>query len=423
MVNQLNINQYMYNVYDEFTERSYINAINFSNNNGLIIRYFKIDVDESYNFDSETSIQTDYKNFKYTIYDFIPIIDAQPPVSQSYFDPTIQGTSYNVTMTLTIAAIQNPLPGDLFHYYDISGKKHIDNTEIFRVRNVNYIRSINNKFPIYQLEVEYAPMKRSTLDEIAINNVIHHYYWDNETNSFIDEKNYKYFDFLNKRDIPLNEIYNLYDETKAGYPYCKLNSLFKLIQKKNELPIKIISPDISFVDYSFKEFLGYFSFYYKLKNINPIDNDLEFPEIDNILQSEIDKLNNEYELNKKIIFTDTICPDQNDSENLEKEIFKIEKTDKNVFTESDLFKYYDNLYKVLFCYYKNNPTYFWKNSIVTHDLNTEVNIKGDAIFYNINGEYVVYNEYLKTIKYNPGYALSYQGGAQYFTPSNTFDGF
>ena len=415
MLNQLNINQYMYNVYDEYLERYYVNAVNYSINNGLIIRYFKILVDESYNFDSETAIHTDYKNFKFALYDFVPIIDAQPPVSQVYFDPSLQGTSYNVTMTITITGIKNPLPGDLLHYYDLTGNKEIDSTEVFRVRHVNYIRSMNNKFPIYQLEIEYAPMKRSTLDQIAQTQAIKHFYWDNETNSFISADRYKYLIFLkDNRENLLNKIYTIYNEVKAGYDYCKLNSVFKIIQKNHEFPIKVISPDIEFIDYSLKDFLGYFSLYYKLKNHDPCYPNSDFPQVDYLLNNKINELSNTLENSKEIKFIDTNCEKKTDEV-----IFTIEKTDQIKFIEGNLFPIYDSLYKILFSYYMLNPEKFWNNSIIAHNLEYPIKIDNDAIFYDINGKFVKYEDILKEIKYDPGYALSYQNGAQYFSPVNT----
>jgi len=415
MLNQMNINQYMYNVYDEYLERYYINALQYSSNNGLIIRYFKILVDESYNFDSETNIQTDYKNFKYAIYDFVPIIDAQPPVSQAYFDPTMQGTSYNVTMTITIAGIPNPLPGDMLHYYDITGNNEIDTKEIFRVRYVNYIRSINNKFPIYQLDIEYAPISRETLDQIAATNVIKHYYWDNETNQFISSDKYKYFTFLAKnRENYLNKVYEIYDDVKAGYHYCKLNSIFKIIQRKHEFSIKVISPDIDFIDLDLRDFMAKFSFYYKIQNKDPITGE-EFPEIDPVLEDKLNSINFENEVS----FIDINCETKE-----EITIFKIDKIidDENNETiqisNGDLFEYYDNVYKILFCYYMINPEEFWKDSIIVHESDNIV-INSDGLFYDINGQVIYYEDYLKSIKYDPGYAISYQNGVQYFSPVNT----
>jgi len=423
MLNQLNVNQYMYNVYDEFTERVYSNAINYSNNSGLVIKYYKILVDESYNFDSITSIQTSYKNFKYAVYEFIPIISSQSPMSQSYFDPSIQGTSYNVTMNFTIAGIENPLPGDMFHYYDLSQKNNIDKTEIFRVKNINFIRSINNKFPIYQLDVEYAPFKKEDLDEIQEKNMIKHYYWENEASQLISDDEYEYFDYIKRnRSIDLDEIATLYDGTKAAYPYCKLNSLFKIIQKKFEFNIKVISPDASFSDYSFKDFLSYFSLYYKLKNINPINEDEEFPSLSDGLEDSVNDLNDELNREKRISFQDTKCSsesdDSDDSDNSE-EIFKIEvnedsddSEDKYIFTEDNLFNYYDKLYKIIFSLRYVND--FWEDSIIAHDITKDIKIDNSGLYYNIDGEYVNYEKYRRDVNYDPGYALSYQGGAQYF---------
>jgi len=418
MLNQLNINQYMYNVYDEYTERYYINALNYSKNSGLIMRYFKILVDESYNFDSETSIQTDYKNFKYAIYDFVPIIDGQPQMTQSFFDPIQQGTSYITTMTITIGGIKNPLPGDMMHYYDISGNQEIDPTKIFRIKNVNYIRSINKKFPIYQIELETAPMTKDVLDWIEENNVLRNYYWNNETNKFLQDKQYDYYlSLINNREDYLNIINSLYNATKSSFQYCKLNSIFRIIQKKFEFNTKIIDPDTKFADLNLKDFMAKFSKFYKLQNQNPIL-DEEFP-VNDLDQSLNDKINS-------IDFDDGIISlkDNNCYEDKEEEIFKIQKiqSDDNPddqeikYIKSNLFDFYDKLYKILFIYYMMDQENFWKDSIIAHQVNQEPTITDNGIFYDVNGEFVVYEDYIKSIKYNPGYAISYQNGAQYFDP-------
>jgi hypothetical protein len=186
----------MYEVYDEYLDRYYINALMYSYSSGLMIKYYSIKVNESYNFDQETSIQTSFRNFKFNVYNFSPIVEMEPAVQQLLFDSTLQGTSYNTNISFTMVGIQNPLPGDLFHFYDLTQKKRIDRTEIFRVTNVNYVRSFNinnstNSIKIYKIEAEQAPLKYSSLETIDEKNILDTYFWDTDISDFIKEDVYE----------------------------------------------------------------------------------------------------------------------------------------------------------------------------------------------------------------------------------------
>ena len=195
-LNNTNYNSYMYEVYDEYLDRYYINALMYSYSSGLMIKYYSIKVNESYNFDQETSIQTSFRNFKFNVYNFSPIVEMEPAVQQLLFDSTLQGTSYNTNISFTMVGIQNPLPGDLFHFYDLTQKKRIDRTEIFRVTNVNYVRSFNinnstNSIKIYKIEAEQAPLKYSSLETIDEKNILDTYFWDTDISDFIKEDVYE----------------------------------------------------------------------------------------------------------------------------------------------------------------------------------------------------------------------------------------
>jgi len=421
MLNQMNINQYGYKIYDEYLDRYYQNMITYSNNKGLIIRYYHIKVNESYNFDQETSIQTDYKNFKYDLYDFVPISDGQSPTSQSYFDPTAQGTSYSVTYTFTLMTIKEPLPGDMFHYYDLSGKNEIDKTEIFRVKSVNYIRSMNNKYYIYQIDTELAPFKMDTLKYIEENQILNHYYWDNEMNKYINEKQYPYYLFLkNNRENLLNIINDNYNSTKSIFENCKINSLFKIISDKKLFSNKILSQDYNYQNYSFKDFFKYFGYLYSGQNIDPVEENEKFPEIGETLNNLINNIKSDNDNNDEY-FNDINC-DQNNSDF---NIFKIDKKEEGkIFTDRihlyDNFDLYNKLFKILFSYYMilkdpSDKDFFKDDKIINNENNENEENKENSIYYNINGAVNGYEDITEgkdKKNYDAGGYISYQSGIQ-----------
>ena len=434
-LNSTNYNQYMYQIYDEYLDRYYINAIQYSFSAGLVIKYYSIQVNESYNFDDETSIQTSFRNFKFDIYNFTPIIEMDPAVQQVLFDSTLQGTSYSTSISFTLIGISNPLPGDLFHFYDLTQRKRIDKTEIFRVSNVQYIRSFNinnntNSIKIYKIDAELAPLKSSSLKTIEENNILNTYFWDTDTSVFIKDNVYDYFIYLqdNKSNL-FQKNKDLYNYT-GSYGYLKLNTLYNFYQKKFTGASPICSGP--YISTEIGKILAFFDFYYENNNSEPCEINLVQDDF-NILKQEnynieaIDYLDslknilNNLEINKSYSFVDflDISTDKSDPIKII-EIFKRSK-DKEIYYEviinEDLFKYYDNIYKIFYAYRMYSKD-FYSKSIIKIELNAS-NISTDkALFYNVNGD-VTGPLHDTEVFYDPGYVISYQGGPKYF---NTNDG-
>jgi len=429
MVDQFGVIQQGYNIYDEYIERYYLNAIKYARFNGLPIRYYKIEVQDSFNFDIETSIQTSYKNFQYSIYDFVPVIEANPPVQQNYFDPTIQGTSYNVTITLTIAGIKNPLPGDLFRYYDLNEKENLDKAEIFRVKHVDYIRAINKKVFIYRIEAEYAPLKYESLLDIEENRIINHYIWNNDLDEFITEEQFDYFNFIkNNYNTINNKLSELYDQTDNSYQLCKLNSIIKIIQYKYpNINFRVVK-DERVINFELGNFLAFFDLYQKkLLNQDPVLQDEDFSYYEQVLQSnEPDNYNiyNDYlndllnELNEKkeVIFQDQSCLDQETYDVLKISLDENGNINFEAISDPDIFNYYYEVYKLL-ASYRQLDKEFYKDTEIKILYNNK--IIDDSLYWDIIGAYDgsrLNESYLTCRCYDPGYYLSYQDGPVYFDP-------
>ena len=422
-VNQFNDNVYTYNIYDEYINKFYYNAINLSNIGGLAIKLFHIKVNESYNFDQETSIQTSFRNFKFDLYEFVPVLEGQPPMSQPAFDPNAQGTSYNTTYSFTVVMIKNLLPGDMFTFYDLNNDGNPDTAEVFKIRNINYIRSINDKYYIYQIDAEYAPINKTTLEEIENNNILKRYFYDSNLNKFIDNEIYDYNLYIsdNQNSI-VNNLNNIYNKVTANYQYCKLNSLIYIINKKYSI-FKINTGP--FMDIELGKILAFFDLYYQLQDKDPVniseDDNSYHDDIYNIFANEtigskyqnyLSSLKDYINENDEIILNDYKCHDMTNVDILR--FYKENDQIKYEIKDKTLFYYYNLIYQLLFCYRLTSDKFY--DDTILSNVNQSQNIITDkTLFYNINGEFTT-PLYSTEIYYDPGQYISYQDGVRTFNP-------
>jgi len=448
MLNQINSNLYMYEIYDEYLERYNQNLINYSLSNGLSIKYFHIKVDESYNFDSEINIHTSFRNFKYDLYHFMPVFDMETFTSQSSFDPSLQGTSYSTTVSMTIVCVDNPVPGDVFHFYDITGQYKIDKTDIFRIKHVHYVRNFNinndkNNLKIYKVEAESAPFKFNTIEEIEENNILRTYFWDNESGSFIDDDRYEFLIYLRdekekkynlwkegsyKDPIALLAIKKLYElnngSTTASYGWYKFNTIMNFYQKnllESSRSIGICAGP--YMKLEIGVFMSFFDLYFKSKNESPIFKDRSFEDqflkyndelystyqqyLDNLINQIKDEENNpdgvlfqDYEISSDAKETDSskslsvlrIKNSEADEEDSEDNEDNEDSEDNFEFifneNEDDRYEsYFDALlgiYKILFSYRLINPNFYDKSIIIPY-------IENGETLNSINNDVLFYN--------------------------------
>jgi len=354
------------------------------------------------------------------------------PVQQTLFDPTQQGTTYSVSFTCTIIGIQNPLPGDLLNFYDVTGNMYIDETEVFRVKNVHYIRSMNKKVPIYQLEVETAPFKKSTLDSILAHQMLHHYFYFADTGQFFEQPDYPYFNYLkNNKSLLREKFQDIYCKINASFNVCNFDSAIKILQRNYNFPNPFPIAKV-YKDYDVSDLLIAFDMLYKILNRNPITNTTLFKEgstFEGIINENVninikkfnaleeitnnEKLESENSKESYIIsYKDLTCISpclSKENQNQEIQIFYLIKNEDGTYdlNLSEFFDYYNELYKYFYCYRKLDPDFYNKTSI---NKNTLQVINDNEYFYNLKAlSQTVYKR-----MYDPGYYISYEGGAVYF---------
>jgi len=236
-INQSNLTDYQYGLYNDYLSQLDDNLILYSNQNSMSIKYWNIKVQESFNT-NDLNFQNSYKNFTYDIYHFMPTLEMSPLTYQINYETQHSGTSNIATGSMTIFLLDKPLPGDLFTFYSIDDVHNAG--EVFRISNVRYMRTTKNKLKLFQLDFETAPLTKNSIDNLKINNV---YYWDTELNKFfIDDQYNKLLELNETRDDILDEINKYYNQTMGVYEETEntkpvlLNSVLK--------NIKLIFPDI-----------------------------------------------------------------------------------------------------------------------------------------------------------------------------------
>ena len=307
--NILNQDYYQYELFSEYLKHLNKYLYN-SNKKSLPIKYYHINLSKNTNYDNDsiltgTGLQHGFNthttangknrgNIIYDMFEFTPTLNSNSHTYQINTDDN--GTSMITSGSLTLYSIVEPLPGDLFHYYNES-----DNLEIFKVTGINFIRtihstntgnenktkSITNSLKLYEIQFESSFINYNTLTKnitesftnIDNNNSVNPYtinyygqkdynpgpelfYFINEFDFYFNSSefdNYKYL-IKNKESI-IRELNKSYDAINCTYNFInknKLKELITLLTEKEGIEIaEVFNNKINNLD---KEALNIFKF-------------------------------------------------------------------------------------------------------------------------------------------------------------------
>jgi len=212
----------MYTIYNEYLRTVQDYALNKIKS--LPIRYYKINIARTKGIDTEIKLINNKRyNIAYDIFDLTQVIDTQPLTYSNEQDETNQGIIRKTYGTMTIFGINQPLPGDIFHYYasgvDPEADKGVNQSvqetiEYFTVNNVTFIKNAQN-LNIYMIEFSTANIGKNIADNL---NIINHFYYLKEFKKFFDSEIYEdYIKLINNRNSYMIEIDKLYNSTKCQY--------------------------------------------------------------------------------------------------------------------------------------------------------------------------------------------------------------
>ena len=245
----LHQDMYAYDIYAEYLNKIEQYALN-STINSLSIRYYKQNFPLTKGiYDELDVVSTSGYGRTYDIFDFAPVLQMQPLSYQVQNDETNQGIIRKTQGTLTLLAVVEPLPGDIFNFY-----QNGSTNEFFSVSTVNFVYSVKD-LNIYELTFETANWKKKSIEDMIINE---HYYYVKEFRKFYDSTLYDaYSELLTDRNNMLRDINAGYDcigmyytdtVTINGATYklnvnqeLKLNSTLLYLNEKVKLGIKLIA--------------------------------------------------------------------------------------------------------------------------------------------------------------------------------------
>ncbi len=222
---RLTATDYQYNLYNDYLDQTNDMLTKYGQQSGLSIQYWHIRMDLSLNYDGldDIKMQNSYKHFVYDILHFVPTINMTSVTYQIGYDPQQQGTSNTGMGSFNIYLLSRPLPGDMFKFYTGGDPENTDthssdNTEIFRITNVRYVRSTKNKLDLYQLDFETAPIYVSTMEHLRVNQIM---CWDTERFLFMNEDQCSAMEEVQeKRDDLVDDINKYYDAVNGWYGRC-----------------------------------------------------------------------------------------------------------------------------------------------------------------------------------------------------------
>jgi hypothetical protein len=229
----------MYSIYEEYLNNIQNYSIQ-SSGQALSIRYFKTNIPLTKGVDADLDMIVAQKYKKtYDIFDFAPVLSATPLNYTNNDDESNQGIIRNTFGSLTLMCVEEPLPGDLFHYY--GNDSHV---EIFSVDEVNFVFSTKH-LNIYSIEFKTANISKKSIDELTINN---HYYFLKEFRKFFLSSIYDDYSFImTERDEILEEINNKYNSGKCWYTLSedddinyKTNQILLYLNELMQLEVDII---------------------------------------------------------------------------------------------------------------------------------------------------------------------------------------
>ncbi len=211
----LHQDMYVYDVYAEYLNKIEHYALN-STINSLSIRYYKQNIPLTHGVHDELDvIVTDGYSRVYDIFDFTPVLESQPLNYTTTNDETSQGVIRKTEGTLTIMAVVEPLPGDIFNFY-----QHGSTNEFFTVDEVNFVHSVKD-LNIYQIRFSTANWSIKSIQDLSINE---HYYYMKEFRKFYSSDLYEdYADLLENRNDKLEIINAGYECLETAYNDASLN--------------------------------------------------------------------------------------------------------------------------------------------------------------------------------------------------------
>jgi len=248
MVDVLHQDMYAYDIYAEYLNKIEQYALN-SNINSLSLRYYKQNFPLTLGVHDELDVVvTDGYSRTYDIFDFSPVLQMQPLSYNVENDTNNQGVIRKTQGTLTLLAVIEPLPGDIFNFY-----QHGSTNEFFGVDVVNFVHSVKD-LNIYELQFSTANWDKKSVEELNINE---HYYYVKEFRKFYSSALYEdYAWLLENRNTMLIDMNKKYDCIKmfytdtviiggkdfplSDYQINRANSILLYLNEKVKLNIKLI---------------------------------------------------------------------------------------------------------------------------------------------------------------------------------------
>jgi len=223
MIDRLHQDMYTYQIYNEYLNQIKNYTIN-SNYNSLSIRYYKQNFGLTKNvYDELDIVASGQYNRVYEIYDFVPVLDAQPLTYTNEDSESSQGVIRKTFGTITTMVLEKPLPGDIFNYYNNDSI-----SEYFEIKEVNFIQSVSD-IDIYQLNFETCLIHPDTINAFDISE---HYYYLKEFEKFYDKTVYPtYKTLLSNRNDIITELDKFYN-----YQLCKYDDVINFGTYDIQLP-------------------------------------------------------------------------------------------------------------------------------------------------------------------------------------------
>jgi hypothetical protein len=244
----LHQDMYAYDIYAEYLNKIEHYALN-STINSLSIRYYKQNIPLTKGVHDELDV-IDVSGYgrSYDIFDFTPVLQSAPLNYTTENDESNQGVIRKTRGTLTMMAVIEPLPGDIFNFY-----QHRSTNEFFYVDTVNFVHSVKD-LNIYEIQFETSNW---SIDDVNEMNIIEHYYYVKEFRKFYDSSLYEnYATLLESRNSMIDNFNAGYDCVQSLYTdYVdvngvltelsqsqkdKLNSVLLYLNDKVKLKTKII---------------------------------------------------------------------------------------------------------------------------------------------------------------------------------------
>ena len=205
----LHQDMYLYDVYSEYLNKIKYYSLN-STINSLSIRYYKVNLDKTLGVESDLGMITvGQELITYDIYDFTPVLESAPLSYSTENDEDGQGLIRKTRGTLTILAISEPLPGDIFNFY-----QNGSTNEFFTVEEVNYVQSVKD-LNIYQINFTTSQLYKQTVNDLSVS--AHFYYVKEFHNFFISDLYDDYAYLLKNRNYIIDDINEYYNYNDCKY--------------------------------------------------------------------------------------------------------------------------------------------------------------------------------------------------------------